>query len=253
MDNHEDLVVHHATDLENQVQVLRVKKWWKFLLSVHLLVCMLRFLRLQFLVAFQQLFLYQAGGEFLSGSVAGTVCFSRAGRWCFCSNTHRGFQLSGTVNMRLSEKSWGSSIEGISSTYVLGGKFVALASLGLFFLARTKARSNRLCRFHRESAAYHPAPMRGLPLARGMMRMRTRARTSPARLFLLDSVSCECIPNPPRRLIRAKMVAVAIKAAGLMLWPVGLFTRVRGPVKRWRPTEVMPLITSGNMRVVGHH
>jgi hypothetical protein len=114
-----------------------------------------------------------------------------------------------------------------------------LDSLGLFFLARTKA--------------YHPAPLWGLPLAHGKMIMSTRARTFPACLFLLGSVSCQCIPKSSRRLIRAKMVVLAIKAAGLMLWLAGLFVRVRDPVKRWRPTEVMPLITSGDMRVVGRH
>jgi hypothetical protein len=96
VDSPEDLVVHHAADLEDQVQVLRVKEWWRgwrFLLSIRLLVCMLRSLRLQVVVAFRQLFLHQAGGEFLSGSVAGTVCISRAERWCFCFNARRGVPI----------------------------------------------------------------------------------------------------------------------------------------------------------------
>jgi hypothetical protein len=164
-----------------------------------------------------------------------------------------GFQLSETVNMRLSEKSWGSFAEGISSTYVLGGEYASLDSLGLFCLARTRARSNFLCLFRCEPAAYHPVPLRGLPLARGMVKTRTRARTSPALLCLLSSIISQCIPKPPRRLIRVKMVAIAIKATGLMLWLAGLLVRVRGLVKRWRPTELMPLITSGDMRAVDHH
>jgi hypothetical protein len=67
-DDSKDLVVHHAADLKNQIQVLRVKKWWlglRIFLVVLLLVCLLRSLRPQFirsladvlLFAFRQLFL----------------------------------------------------------------------------------------------------------------------------------------------------------------------------------------------------
>jgi hypothetical protein len=95
-DSPEDLVVHHTADLEDQVQVLRVKEWWRgwrLLFSIRLLVTMLLPLRLRVVVAFRQLLLYQAGGEFLSGSVAGTVCLSRAGRWCCCFNARRGVPI----------------------------------------------------------------------------------------------------------------------------------------------------------------
>ena len=75
----------------------------------------------------------------------------------------------------------------------------------------------------------------------------------PALLFSLGSVTFQCIPKPLRKLIREKMVAIAIKAAILMLWLASLLARVRGLIKRWRLTELMPLITSRDMRAVGHH
>jgi hypothetical protein len=103
-DSSEDLVIHHAADIENQIQVLLVKKWWlgwRFFLIVLLLVFLLFVFRLQFirnladvlLVALWQLFLYQTGGEFLNGSVAGTVCCSWVGRQCVCSKTRRGVPI----------------------------------------------------------------------------------------------------------------------------------------------------------------
>jgi hypothetical protein len=95
-DNPEDLVIHHTADLEDQVQVLRVKEWWRgrqLLFGICLLVTMRLPLRLRVSVAFRQLLLYQAGGEFFIGSVAGTVCLSRARRWCCCFNAHRGVPI----------------------------------------------------------------------------------------------------------------------------------------------------------------
>jgi hypothetical protein len=38
-----------------------------------------------------------------------------------------------------------------------------------------------------------------------------------------------------------------------MLWQDSLLARVIGLVKRWRSTELIPLITSRDMRAVGHH
>jgi hypothetical protein len=65
------------------------------------------------------------------------------------------------------------SCGGISSTYTMGGILVPLDFLGFLLLARVSALSNFFCLFLRDSATYHPAPLRGRSLARGMLRNRT--------------------------------------------------------------------------------
>jgi hypothetical protein len=95
-DSPEDLVIHHTADLKDQVQVLRVKEWWRgrrLWFGIRLLVTLRLPLRLRVGVAFRQLLLYQAGGELFIRSVAGTVCLSRAGRWCCCFNARRGVPI----------------------------------------------------------------------------------------------------------------------------------------------------------------
>lgn len=86
-----------------------------------------------------------------------------------------------------------------------------------------------------------------------MVRTRTRVGMPPVLLFSLGSVTFQYIPKPPRMLIREKMVAIAIKVVVLMLWLAGLFARVRGLIKWWRPTELMPIINIRDMRADGHH
>jgi hypothetical protein len=84
----------------------------------------------------------------------------------------------------------------ISSTYAMGGVPILLDFLVFLLLARANAFSKFFYRFQRESAAYHAAPLRGRPLARGMLRSKV--------LFLLfegssfNSTNFKCITNPPR-------------------------------------------------------
>jgi len=56
MNSPEYLIIHHAENLNNQVQVLRVEEWWRgrrHLISIHLLVTMLLPLRLRVGVDFR--------------------------------------------------------------------------------------------------------------------------------------------------------------------------------------------------------
>jgi hypothetical protein len=89
----------------------------------------------------------------------------------------RGFQLSGTINILLSEKSGGRSMSGSSSTKVLGGELATVITRRRLRLAIVTTRSNFLCLFLLESAAYQSAPLRGFPLTLGMARARINAKT----------------------------------------------------------------------------
>jgi hypothetical protein len=103
---------------------------------------------------------------------------------------------------------------GTSSTKVLGGELVSMVTRRRLFLAMITAHSNLLCRFLLESAAYQPAPLRGLPLARGIARARINARVSRTLLLLLcsnklqthtktsgkasEGINYGCLPLKPR-------------------------------------------------------
>ena len=107
----------------------------------------------------------------------------------------------------------------------MGGIPFLLDFLVLLLQAIAKAFSKFFGRFLRESNAYHAAPLRGRPLSLSMYRSNTMAEIPVGRVSLFlhsegsvfDLSISQCIPNPPRRLIRMQVMALAIKAVFLML------------------------------------
>jgi hypothetical protein len=139
----EELVIDQASNFEYQLQMLRVQEGWRG-----------RRLRLVFVSLRPDTSVFVCNSMGLFGGSSSTtqvVCSSfcaaqgpgtpvERGSASAAAKQVGGSQLSGTVNILLSEKSGGSSKSGSSSTKVLGGELAAVFTRRRLCLAMLTAR-----------------------------------------------------------------------------------------------------------------
>jgi hypothetical protein len=133
----------------------------------------------------------------------------------------------------------------------MGGVPILPDFLVFLLLARANAFSKFFYRFQRESAVYHAVPLRGCPLARGMLRSKAPCLLCKGSGF--GSANFECITNPPRWLIKTKVITLAIKAVVLMHLSPVLLARVRGLIVGVRCLGSLPFIYGKEMGAGGQH